>query len=74
MAQKQKYRSMEQDRKSKDKPMHLQSPKTKEVRIYNGEKTIFSASSIGKHGQLHVNQCEVRTHPHTIHKDKLEMA
>ena len=29
---------------------------TKEVRIYNGEKTVSLASAVGKAGQLHVNQ------------------
>ena len=29
---------------------------TKEARISNGEKTVSSASGIGKVGQLHVNQ------------------
>ena len=51
--QKQKYRSMEQDGKSRDKPMHLRSPMTKEARIHNGEKTVSSISGAGKTGQLH---------------------
>ena len=50
--QKQKYRSMEQDGKSRDKPMHLRSPMTKEVRIYSGEKTVSSISGDGKTKQL----------------------
>ena len=29
---------------------------TKEVRIYNGEKTVSSKSGVGKNGQLHVKQ------------------
>ena len=29
---------------------------TKEARIYNGEKTVSSASGAGKAGQSHVNQ------------------
>ena len=29
---------------------------TKEARIYNGEKAVSSASSVGKAGQLHVTQ------------------
>ena len=49
--QKQKYRSMEQDGKSRDKPMHLRSPMTKEARIHNGEKTVSSISGAGKIGQ-----------------------
>ena len=58
LAQKQKYRSMEQDRKPRDKPMHLlvNSSMTKETRIYNGEKTVSSISGAGKTGQLHVKE------------------
>ena len=57
LAQKQKYRSMEQDRKPRDKPTHLWSTNlTKEVRIYNGEKTASSTSGAGKTGQLHVKE------------------
>jgi len=37
LAQKQKYRPMEQDREPTDKPIHLFL--TKEERIYNGAKT-----------------------------------
>ena len=29
---------------------------TKEAKIYNGEKTVSSASGVGKAGQPHVNQ------------------
>ena len=57
LAQKQKYRSMEQDRKPRDKPMHIWSLSlTKEGRIYNGEKTVSSISGAGKTGQLHVKE------------------
>ena len=44
---------------------------TKESRIYNGEKTVFSINDAEKTGQLHVK--EIRTLPNTIHKDKLKM-
>ena len=54
--QNQKYRSMEPDRKSRDKPIHLWSPMAKEARIYNGEKTVFSISVAGKTGQLLVKE------------------
>ena len=53
---KQKYRSMEQDRKSRDKPMHLRSPMTKEARIYSGEKTVSSIIDAGKILQLYVKE------------------
>ena len=45
LAQKQKHRSMEQDRKPRDKPMHLgQLIYDKGARISNGEKTVSSIS------------------------------
>ena len=51
LAQKQKYRSVEQDRKPRDKPTHIWSPYTlsliKEARIYSGEKTVSSISGAG---------------------------
>ena len=50
--QKKKYKSMEQDGKSRDKPVHLRSPMKKEARIHNGEKTVSSISGAGKIGQL----------------------
>ena len=58
LAQIQKYRSMEQDRKPRDKPTHIWSPYfyIKEARIYNGEKTASSISGAGKTGQLHVKE------------------
>ena len=49
LAQRQKYRSMEQNRKPRDKSLHLSL--TKEARIYNGEKTISLTTGAGKTGQ-----------------------
>ena len=56
LAQKQTYRSMKQNRNPRSKPTHLigQLIYNKEARIYNREKTIFSASGTGKTGQLHI--------------------
>ena len=51
LAQRQKYRSMEQSRKPRDKSMHLWTPLTKEAKIHNGEKTISLTSGAGKNGQ-----------------------
>ena len=53
LAQRQKYRSMEQNRK----PRKIQEPmdtlsSTKESRIYNGEKTVSLKTGAGKAGQL----------------------
>ena len=57
LAQKQKYRSMEQDRKPRNKPMHPCTLfLTKEARIYNGKKTDSSINGAGKTGQLHVKE------------------
>ena len=58
LAQKQKYRSMEQNGKPRDKPMHIWSPcfLIKEARIYNGEKTASSIRGAGKTGQQHVKE------------------
>ena len=57
LAQRQKYRSMEQNRKPRDKssPMDTLSS-TKEARIYNGEKTIYLTSGAGKTGQLLIKE------------------
>ena len=58
LAQKQKYRAMEQDRKPRNKPICLWVPYfTKEARIYNGAKTASSINGAGKTGQLHVKEC-----------------
>ena len=55
LAQKQKYRSVEQDRKPRDKThAHMVTLSLiKEARIYNEEKTSSSISGAGKTGQLH---------------------
>ena len=54
VAQTQKYRPMEQDRKPINKPIHIFL--TKEERIYNGSKTASSINGAGKNGQLHVKE------------------
>ena len=62
LAQKQKYRAMEQDRKTRNKPMSMgilsltKEAKTKEARIYNGAKTASSINVAGQTGQLHVKE------------------
>ena len=58
LAQRQKYRSVEQSRKPRDKsthPMDILSL-TKEARIYNGLKTISLTSGAGKTGQPFVKE------------------
>ena len=53
LAQIQKYRSMEQNRKPRDKYMHRWTLSlTKEAGVYNGEKTISLTSSAGKTSQF----------------------
>ena len=57
LAQKQKYRPTEQDRKTRNNPMPMGIlPLTKEARIYNELKTISLTSGAGKTGQLHVKE------------------
>ena len=57
LAQKQKYRPVEQDRKPRNNlctngTLFL----TKEARIYNGAKAATSINGAGKAGQLHVSK------------------
>ena len=57
LAQKQKYRSMEQDRKPRETHAHMVTLSLiKEERLYNGEKTVSSLSGAGKTGQLYVKE------------------
>ena len=58
LAQKQKYRPMEQDRKSRNKPMHLWLPYFWQRRqeYTTGTKTASSINGAGKTGQLHVKE------------------
>jgi len=57
LAQRQKYRSMEQNRKPRDihTPMDTLSL-TKQAIIYNGENTISLPSGAGKTGQSFVKE------------------
>ena len=58
LAQKEKYRPMEQDRKLRNKPNALMDTLffTKEARIYNGAKRASSITGAGKTVQLHVKE------------------
>ena len=59
LAQKQKHRPMEQDRKPINKPMHAPMGilfLTKEIRIYHGAETASLVNGAGKTGQLHVKE------------------
>ena len=56
LAQEQTHKSMEQDRKPRNKPMNLRLINLQqEARIYNGEKTV-SLISDGKTGELCVKE------------------
>jgi len=46
---------------------------TKEVRIYNGEKTASSISDAGKTGQVTCKRIKIRMLPNSINKNKLKM-
>ena len=74
LAQKQKYRSVEQDRKPRDKPMHLWSTNLwqRSQGHTMDKRPVSSISGAGKTGQLHVKD-KIRTFPNTIHKNKLKM-
>ena len=57
LAEKQKYRSMEENRNPRDKQtpaLMVTKSMKKEARICNGEKIVSSISCAGKTGQLHV--------------------
>ena len=58
LAQEQKYRPMEQDRKSRNKPMHLWVPyfSQRKQEYTMGAKTASSINGAGKTGQLHVKE------------------
>ena len=58
LAQRQKYRSMEQNRKPRDKSTHIWMCYLwqRRQKIYNEEKTIFLTSGAGKTGQPHVKE------------------
>ena len=63
LAQRQKYRLMEQNRKPRDKSTHLWTPYLwqRRPRIYNGEKTISWTSGTGKTGQPLVKEWNENT-------------
>ena len=57
LAQNPTRRSVEKNREPRNQPMHLRSLiKTKERRMYNGEKTVSTINGPGKTGQLHVKE------------------
>ena len=75
LAQRQKYRSMEQNRKPRGKSTYLWTPylSTKEARLYNGKNITSLTSGAGKIGQPLVKKNETRTLSNTIHKNKFKM-
>ena len=51
-----RHRPMIQNRKLRNKPIHLWPVSLWQKREDNGEKTVFSISGAGKTGQLHVKE------------------
>ena len=69
-----KYKSMEQDRKLRNKTEHLWSSSLWQRRQdYTIEERQSSVDDAGKTGQLCVKKNEIRTFFDTIHKSKLKM-
>ena len=71
LVQEKAQKSMIQNRKPRNKPIHLRSI-TEERRIYREEKTLSSISGTGKTEQLHVKN-KVRIFSNTIYKNKFKM-
>ena len=73
LAQQQTYRSMEQDRKLRNKPSHLcQLIYDKGGNTYNGGKTVSSISGAGK-TDSYMYKNKTRTFSNTIYKNRLKM-
>ena len=75
LAQKQTYRSMEQNREPRNKPTHLWLVNLQQRRqeYTMGKWQSLQQVMLGKLDScMYIN--EVRTHPHTIQKNKLKMA
>ena len=68
LAQKKIHISVEQNREPRNKPTLTWSIKTKEARMYNGEKTTSSINGVGKTGQLHGKELNWITFSHHIQK------
>ena len=74
LAQKQRYAPMEQNREPRNKPTHLQSINLQQRRqgYTMGKRQSVQQGVLGKLDScIQIN--EVRTHPHTIHNNKLKM-
>ena len=74
LAQKQKYRPMEQDRKPRNKPMHLWVPYFRQSRqeYTMGQRQPLQKMVLGKLDS-YMEKNEIGTLPNTMHKDKLKM-
>ena len=73
LAQRQKYRSVEQDRKPRIKPMYPQSTNLwQRKQEYTMEKRVPSISVLWKLDS-YMYKNEIRIHSNTTHKNKIEM-
>ena len=70
MAQKQTYRSMEENREQKETHVSIvnlsATKKSKGARTYDAEKTVSSLNGVGEVGQLHIIQSHYNTSLHSI--------
>ena len=74
MAQKEKYRSMEQDRKSRNEPMHIRSIDLQQKRQeYSMEKRQSLQQVVLGKLDSYMKKKEIRTFSNIIHKNKLKM-
>ena len=75
LAQKQKYRSMEHNKKPINKPMNLWSvnlwQRLHKTRLHNVGNIVPSTNGAGKTGQFYMQKNEIRSFFNTIHKNKL---
>ena len=68
LVQKQTHRSIEQNRKSRNRPTTIWSMFDKAERISNGKKTITSTNGVGNTGQLHAKELNWTTFSHQTPK------
>ena len=50
---------MEQNKEPRNKPTYIWSITTKEPKLYNGERTVFSINDVGETGQPHAKRIKL---------------